>query len=582
MKGVGRMTEVLHPGLILILTAFIALAAPYALRAAVMLAGTAASVYAAFNLPAGTDLMLPVVDNIVINYLHADKLSLIFTLIFSIMAFIGAVYSLHNKSRMEALCSMSYAGCAIGVTLAGDWITLIFFWEALAVSSLFLIWGAHTEKARTAGFRYLLVHFFGGSLLLLGISFKVYAGDFSIAALGQGPHDLAFWFILAGVAVNAAIPPLNAWLVDAYPEGSLTGSVFLSSFTTKVAVYCLIRIFAGVDYLMWIGAFMALYGACYAIMENDMRRLLSYHIISQVGFMVAGTGIGTGMALNGASAHAFSHILYKSLLFMCAGALIYATGIRSINKLGGLFKKLPFVAVCFFVAAFSISGVPFFNGFISKTITIAAAEAAGQSAIYTLLELASIGTFLSITLKMGYFIFIKPAKADVEIKNALPLNMYAGIGIGAALCFVYGVCPPLLYAWLPFEAPAYNPYTAEHILQYVQVLTVTIVPFMLLLGRMEPHTALSLDTDWFYRKPFAALISGLSGAACAMCTALSSVWAYLYDRFNMLTANPMQFMETEQLHKEPGYDPNNYRSAISETMMITLTVLVCAIGYFLY
>ena len=171
MKGVGRMTEVLHPGLILILTAFIALAAPYALRAAVMLAGTAASVYAAFNLPAGTDLMLPVVDNIVINYLHADKLSLIFTLIFSIMAFIGAVYSLHNKSRMEALCSMSYAGCAIGVTLAGDWITLIFFWEALAVSSLFLIWGAHTEKARTAGFRYLLVHFFGGSLLLLGISF---------------------------------------------------------------------------------------------------------------------------------------------------------------------------------------------------------------------------------------------------------------------------------------------------------------------------------------------------------------------------------------------------------------------------
>ena len=128
--------------------------------------------------------------------------------------------------------------------------------------------------------------------------------------------------------------PLHAWLVDAYPEGTVTGSVFLSSFTTKVAVYCLIRIFAGTDFLIWFGVLMALYGACYAIMENDMRRLLSYHIVSQVGFMVAGVGLGTAMALNGATAHAFSHILYKSLLFMCAGAIIYATGIRKINQLG--------------------------------------------------------------------------------------------------------------------------------------------------------------------------------------------------------------------------------------------------------
>ena len=204
MKGVGRMTEVLHPGLILILTAFIALAAPYALRAAVMLAGTAASVYAAFNLPAGTDLMLPVVDNIVINYLHADKLSLIFTLIFSIMAFIGAVYSLHNKSRMEALCSMSYAGCAIGVTLAGDWITLIFFWEALAVSSLFLIWGAHTEKARTAGFRYLLVHFFGELLLSFAVYITEDGGAVGFMPDYNSAFPFAFYFSHHSVAVRSA------------------------------------------------------------------------------------------------------------------------------------------------------------------------------------------------------------------------------------------------------------------------------------------------------------------------------------------------------------------------------------------
>ena len=250
----------------------------------------------------------------------------------------------------------------------------------------------------------------------LGIFLKVGSGDSLIANLSKAPHDLAFWAILIGVAVNAAIPPVNAWLVDAYPEGTITGSVFLSSFTTKVAVYALIRIFAGTDFLMGFGCFMALYGAAYAIMENDMRRLLGYHIISQVGFMVAGVGVGTAMALNGAAAHAFSHILYKSLLFMCAGAIIYATGIRKINQLSGMAKKMPFVAVCFFVAAFSISGVPFFNGFISKTITIAAASAAGYDWVYTLLELASIGTFLSITLKMGYFIFLRDDDKNVEIK----------------------------------------------------------------------------------------------------------------------------------------------------------------------
>lgn len=576
------MSNLLHPGLILIAVGFFAMIAPKILRRIILAVGPFIALFTALSMPLGTDLSVGLCGTgFQLGYMYVDKLSYVFCMIFALMACIGGLYSCHNKNRMEAFCSMSYAGCALGVTLAKDWLTMIFFWEALAVTSLFLIWCHHTPASRRAGFRYLLVHMLGGNLLLGGIFLKVGQGELLIGNLAQGVHDIAFWAILIGVAINAAIPPLNAWLVDAYPEGTITGSVFLSSFTTKVAVYCLIRIFAGTDFLMGVGCFMALYGAAYAIMENDMRRLLGYHIISQVGFMVAGVGIGTGMALNGASAHAFSHILYKSLLFMCAGAIIYATGIRKINQLSGMAKKMPFVAICFFVAAFSISGVPFFNGFISKTITIAAASAAGYDWVYALLELASVGTFLSITLKMGYFIFLRRDEHNVEIKNSLPKNMYVGMGLGAVLCFAYGVYPDLLYRYLPFVAPAYEPFTAAHIVSYVEILVVTMIPFMMFLKRMEPHTALSLDTDWFYRKPFAFIIFRISALFCALSGALGGAWRVLYEKFMELTANPMDFLDAKPFRKRTHYNPENYRTSIADPMMVTLTVLVSSIAYFI-
>lgn len=574
------MSSMLHPGLILILVGFIALLVPRRLRRVVLAVGPFAALFAALNMTVGTDLQFTFMDTFTLGYMYVDKLSYVFCMIFAIMACIGGIYSCHNGNRMEALCSMSYAGCALGVTLAKDWLTMIFFWEALAITSLFLICCRNTAASRKAGFRYLLVHMLGGNLLLGGIFLKVSGGDQMISNLAAGPHDAAFWMILIGVAVNAAIPPVNAWLVDAYPEGTITGSVFLSSFTTKVAVYALIRIFAGTDFLIWFGCFMALYGACYAIMENDMRRLLGYHIISQVGFMVAGVGIGTAMALNGASAHAFSHILYKSLLFMCAGAIIYATGIRKINQLGGIAARMPYVAACFFIAAFSISGVPLFNGFISKTITIAAASEAGYDLAYLLLELASIGTFLSITLKMGYFIFLRPAEKDLEMRK-LPVNMYAAMGIGSALCFIYGVYPDLLYRYLPFNAPAYVPFTAAHVLSYIELLGITMVPFIMYLGKMEPHTALSLDTDWFYRRPFSSVVSWVSQALCALCAGLGRGWLMLYKEFMHLTENPMDFLDAKPFRRRARYNPENYRTSIADPIMITLTVLVSSIAFFM-
>lgn len=576
------MIETWHPGLILILVGLIAAIVPKTIRKPVLAIGPLAALLAALSMPIGTDLSIELFGTgYTLDYLHVDGLSYVFCMIFSIMACIGGIYSCHNENRMEALCSMSYAGSALGVTLAKDWVTFIAFWEALAVTSLFLIWCHHTPASRRAGFRYLMVHMFGGNFLLWGIFMEVGGGHGLVTNLAQGPHDLAFWAVLIGVAVNAAIPPLNGWLVDAYPEGTITGSVFLSSFTTKVAVYALIRIFAGADFLMAVGCFMAIYGALYAIMENDMRRLLGYHIISQVGFMVAGVGVGTAMALNGAAAHAFSHILYKSLLFMCAGAIMYATGIRKINQLSGMAKRMPFVAICFFVAAFSISGVPFFNGFISKTVTMAAASAAGYDWVYTLLELASVGTFLSITLKMGYFIFLRTDEKEVAIRKELPKNMYVAMGIGALLCFAYGVYPDLLYRYLPFGPVGYEPFTAAHILSYVEILVVTMVPFMMFLTRMEPHTALSLDTDWFYRRPIAFLVSWVSGLFCALCDGLGNFWGNMNDKFMDLTKNPMDLLDARPFRKRTHYNPENYRTSIADPMMIILTVLISCAAYFI-
>ncbi len=487
---------------------------------------------------------------------------------------------MHNENGMEAFAALAYAGSAMGVVLAGDWLTLIFFWELMAATSLFLIWCKNTPSSRRAGYRYLLVHMFGGNLLLAGILLKMRTGDMLITNLVSGPHDAAFWLILAGVSINTAIPPLHAWLVDAYPEATVTGSVFLSSFTTKVGVYCLIRVFAGTELLIWAGAVMVLYGACYAIMENDMRRLLSYHIISQVGFMVAAIGLGTAMGSNGAAAHAFSNILFKSILFMATGAIIYVTGVRNINQLGGLAKKLPWVFVFFVIAALSITGVPGFIGFVTKSITTSAAAEAHQSTLELILQLGSIGTFLSITLKMIYFIFLAPDKG-VKINCAVPKNMYVAMGLGSVLCILYGVCPDLLYRYLPYQMSDFQPYTLDHVAQYLQMVGMAMIPFMMYLAKMEPHTALSLDTDWFYRKPLASIVSGISYLCCAISRALGNAWEVLYEKSMDLSHNPMEFLDAKPLHNSPRYNPENYRTSIADPIMITLTVLFCSLCYFM-
>jgi multicomponent Na+:H+ antiporter subunit D len=447
---------------------------------------------------------------------RVDKLSLIFSYVFSIMAFLGMVYALHVEDDAQHVTALTYAGGALGVTFAGDFLSLAVFWELMAISSTMLVWLRREPSAVAAGFRYLLVHVFGGLLLLAGIALH-YSQTESVAFGDMGPFagGAAWTLILVAFLINAAVPPLGAWLPDAYPEATVTGAVFMTAFTTKSAVYVLIRGFAGTDVLVWLGAAMAVYGVVYAVLENDARRLLAYHIISQVGYMVCGVGIGTELALNGATAHAFAHILYKALLFMGAGAVLQVTGLRKLSEMGGLYKTMPITLGLYMIGAFAISAVPLFSGFVSKSMVVSATgdpqwdfSLTHRELVFLTLTLASAGTFLHTGLKLPYYMFF--GKDSGVRGQEPPRNMLVAMGLAAIACVVIGVLPGLLYQHLPNRVD-YVPYTLQHVTSTLGILSFTALGFFLLLKHLDPERKISLDTDWFYRRGAMACVTLCQG-----------------------------------------------------------------------
>lgn len=425
---------------------------------------------------------------------RVDALTRVFAIVFAMIGGLGTLYGLAAGTRRVHVAGLVACGSTLGVVLAGDWITLYVFWETLAVASFVVIGDGGSGPARAAAFRYLLVHAAGGTCLLAGIAWHLAAGGGTeVTGLPlQGPGTL----ILLAFAVNAAIPPLHAWLTDAYPESSPTGSVLLSAFVTKAAVYALVRVFPGHELLVWAGVTMALYGVVFAVLENDIRRLLAYHIVSQVGYMVTGVGLGTPLGVSGAAAHAFSHILYKALLFMGAGAVVQATGRRKLTELGGLARAMPGTLTLYMIGAFSISGAPLLNGFVSKSIIVAAAEAAHRPLVVWLLNLASVGTFLSVALKLPYFTF-GGGDRGIAVRS-VPASMSVAMVATAALCVVTGVVPSTLYRLLPFPV-AWEPYTPDHVLGALELLAGTAIAFVLLRRHLGGKPTVTLDTDRIYR-----------------------------------------------------------------------------------
>ncbi len=443
----------------------------------------------------GTHITVSFLDRYDLVLFKVDALRLCFAYVFTIIGFTSSLYAIHVKKAAQHVSAFIYIGSSLGVVFAGDYFTLFVFWEIMAVGSTAIILCKKSRLARETAYRYVLVHIAGGACLMAGIVFQLHETG-SIELVRPEADTPGFYLTLIGVCLNAAVPPLSAWLSDAYPEASVTGSVYLTTYTTKTAVFVLALLFAGTEILIYAGAAMALYGVIYATMENDVRRLLAYHIISQVGYMVCGVGIGTTLAVDGASAHAFSHILYKALLFMGAGAVIQATGRRRMTELGGLHKSMKLVMIFYLVAGFSISGVPLWNGFISKSLIISAAAEQHLNGIELALVLASVGTFFSTTLKIPYYVFfgkdrgIKPKK--------LPTNMLWAMGIVAVLCTLFGVAPGLLYNILPNQSP-YHPFTLDHVVGSLQILVGTGIVFAIMAKKLGGHFTYTLDTDAIYR-----------------------------------------------------------------------------------
>ncbi|TVS13695.1 MAG: Na(+)/H(+) antiporter subunit D [Wenzhouxiangella sp.] len=488
------MIDWLHPSLVLILGAAVLPLLPTGLRKAWMVLVPVTGLAVIFGLEPGEFGRVEFLGMTLVTG-RVDELSLVFAYVFGIILVIGMIFALHVKDNVQHVAALTYAASALGAVLAGDLVTLYVFWELMVITSVWLIWRRGTEVSFASGMRYLIVHALGGVLLLAGV-IVYYQTTGSIAFDQIEPASAAFYLILAAFLINAAVPPLHAWLSDAYPEATVTGAVFLSALTTKTAVYVLMRGYAGVELLMWLGVIMTWYGVVYAVLANDIRRILAYHIISQVGYMVCAVGMGTTLALNGASAHAFTHILYKALLFMGAGAVIHMTGKSKLTDLGGLYRYMPWTFLLFMVGAVSISGLPLFSGFVSKTIIIEAAAVEGRGLIYLMLLTAGAGTFLSIGLKLAWFTFLH---RDSGLRpTEAPVNMLVAMGLAAVLCFVIGILPGPLYAILP--APIdYNAWTIGHVLKELQLLLFTGLAFFLLLGFVGGKNKIALDVDWLYR-----------------------------------------------------------------------------------
>ena len=430
---------------------------------------------------------------------RVDRLSLLFGYIFHIISFIAILYSLHVKDNLQHVAGLVYTGSALGAIFAGDLLSFFVFWEMLTVSSIFLIWARRTEASLGAGYRYLLVHAAGGLCLLAGIVIHVnQTGSIEFGYLGL--NGLGTYLIFFGFGLNCAWPLLHTWLTDAYPEATITGTIFLSAFTTKVAVYALARSFPGTEALIWIGAIVTGFPIFYAVIENDLRRVLAYSLINQVGFMVCGIGIGTALAINGAVCHAFNDILFKALLFMSMGAIMYRTGKINGTDLGGLYRTMPLTCVFCMVGAASISAFPLFSGFVSKSMVMDAAAGGHMRIIWFILLFASAGVFHHAGIKIPYFAFFSH-DSGMRPKEA-PIHMLLAMGIAALLCIFIGSFPGFLYSLLPYPVE-YVPYTAPHVVGQTQLLFFSALAFtLLLLSGIYPAEVrcVNLDADWFYRK----------------------------------------------------------------------------------
>lgn len=444
-----------------------------------------------------------------LNPYVSSPLGRMFATVFLLMLAVGNLFALRVAGKAELTAAQLYGGAAVGIALCGDFFSLFVFWELAAVGSAVIVFSGRSVAARAACMRYLYMHILSGIVMLTGIvGLMAHTGDISLRVL-----TVETWYayaILLGALINVGAPPFSAWIADAYPEASPSGTVFLSAFTTKAAVFLLLTVFPGTFLLIPLGVFMVLYGIIYALLENDMRRILAYSIVNQVGFMVAGAGVGTELAINGVATHAFAHIIYKGLLMMSAGSVLFVTGLRRCSQLGGLYRSMPIAMLCGAIGGAAISAVPFTSGYIAKTVVLEAALESGMAWLWFLFVAAGAGVFLHAGIKFVWFVFFQ--KVPHKTVAQPPLTMHLAMAAFVVACLVPGIVPNLLYDMLPY-AMHVAPYTPAHLVSQAQLLLAAAVAFFAFLPLMKRTETVSLDFDWFYRKPGLMLWRGITRTA---------------------------------------------------------------------
>ena len=533
------------------------------LRSAYMLLLPALGFLQLLLLPHGELLQVSIFDYS-LTPVRVDPLSLVFGYIFHIAAFLGMIFALRVKDCGQHVAAFVYAGSAIGAVFAGDLITLFVYWEIAAISSVFLIWARRSERSYRAGMRYLIFQIASGVLLLAGTLAHFYQTG-SLAFDYLGINSMGGTLILIAFGIKCAFPLLHNWLEDAYPEATVTGTVFLSSFTTKMAVYALARGFPGTEQLIWIGAMMAAFPIFYAVIVNDLRRVLTYSMNNQLGFMVVGVGIGTELALNGTVAHAFADILFKGVLFMSMGAVLLRTGTVKGSELGGLYKSMPWTATFCIVGAASISAFPLFSAFATKSMILSATAENHYAFVYFVLLFASAGVFHHSGIKIPYFAFFGH-DSGIRCKEA-PRNMLIAMGLAASLCIGIGVFPGVLYNILPFPVD-YEPYTVTHVITQLQLLFWSAVAFAWLnwVGLYPPELrSVNLDSDWIVRR----LVPRMFGPVTR---AFARLWTGILDQLGRRATATLQ-----TVHRHHGPQGILERTWPTGSMALWVAILLALI-----
>ena len=492
------------PGLVMFLGAFLVPFFPHIYRQFYMLFLVFLSASALFSAE-GSHLIIQLQDIEFILH-HSDNLSFPFAIVFHIAAFLVIIYGGHIKDWKEQLAILSYSGAAIAALHAGDLFTLFLWWEATAFTSVILIFCGKTYRAYKSAIRYIVIQVGSGILLLSG-AILLFQNSNEAIFQELDIYSTAGLLVFIAFGIKAAFPFFNAWLQDSYPEASEVGTVALSAFTTKLAIYALARSFAGVEILIYIGALMTFFPIFFAVIENDLRRVLAFSLNNQLGFMVVAIGIGTELAINGAVAHAFAHIIYKGLLFMSMGAVLYRVGTCKASELGGLFKYMPITAVCSIVGAVSISAFPLFSGFVAKSLIMSSLGYEGLTFIYFMLLFASAGVLHHSGIKIPFFAFFAH-DSGLKPKEA-PKNMIAAMLLSSLLCILIGIFPSQFYQILPYNT-YYQPYDFSHVLSQLQLLMFAVFAFICLWHfKIYPPELNStvLNSDWFYRVLFYKIIN---------------------------------------------------------------------------